>query len=151
MPATLRSMFTTDYPAVRALWEATPGVGLDESDELAPWTQYLRRNEGLSLIAIDEQGEVVGAVMCGHDGRRGYLSHLAVAEHAQRQGVGRLIVQECLNQLAGLGVLRCNVRVFAHNHGGTEFWRRLGFHPREDLAILQRPTALAPADAHLAS
>lgn len=134
-------MLPTDYSAVRALWQSSAGVGLDESDEPEPWKRYLQRNEGLSLVAVDEHGEVVGAVMCGHDGRRGYLSHLAVAQHVQRQGIGRLIVLACLNRLAELGVLRCNVRVFAHNHGGTEFWRRLGFNPRDDLAILQRSTA----------
>lgn len=140
---TLRPMTIDDYDAVRALWEATAGVGLDPSDEREPTARYLKRNPGLSLVAHCQAGRLSGAVLCGHDGRRGYLSHAAVAEHARGQGLGRLMADRCLAELASLGVMRCNVRIFADNRAAAAFWARLGFASRNDLAVMQRNTSLS--------
>lgn len=129
-----------DYDAVRALWESLPGVGLDASDEREPIASYLERNPGLSLVAECSRMKIVAAVLCGHDGRRGYLSHMAVAPQAQRQGLGRRFTRQCLAELSILGVQKCNVRIFAENDTAAAFWRRLGFAPRADLAIMQRLT-----------
>ena len=67
-----------DYDAVFALWRRSEGVGLNESDTRAAIASFLRRNPRHSFIA-EKQGRIIGAVLCGHDGRRGYLHHLAVA------------------------------------------------------------------------
>ncbi|MCO6456955.1 MAG: PhzF family phenazine biosynthesis isomerase [Pirellulaceae bacterium] len=135
MRGAIRAMRLDDYPRVRELWEAAAGVGLDESDDLAGITLYLERNPQLSLVAEDG-GQIVGAVLCGHDGRRGYLSHLAVAEGYRRAGLGRQLVERCLNQLFLAGLRKCNVRIFGHNHGGLEFWRAMGWKERDDLQVL---------------
>lgn len=138
---TLRPMTIDDYDAVRRLWESTPGIGLDPSDARAPTERYLARNPGLSLVACDDVGAIVAAVLCGHDGRRGYLSHMAVGVGQRGRGLGRQMTEHCLRRLAELGVQKCNVRIFTHNTQAAAFWKKLGFDPRADLAVLQRATS----------
>ena len=84
-----------DYDEVAAFWRQQEGVGLNESDERGPIAGHLARNPGMSFVAR-ESGRVIGAVLCGHDGRRGYLHHLAVARSQRRQGLGRDLVRRCL-------------------------------------------------------
>lgn len=137
-------MRPADYQAVWALWEATDGVGLDASDQLDRILGFLQRNPGLSLVARDislaAHGQIVAAVIGGHDGRRGYLSHLAVSASHRGNGLGRQLVEMCLARLADEGILKCNVRVFVENQQASQFWQRLGFAPRSDLVVLQRET-----------
>lgn len=131
-----------DYAEVTELWEATDGIGLHaESDSEEQILFYLERNPGLSLVAraVDEGNRIVAAVMCGHDGRRGYLSHLAVAEGFRGQGLGRKIVDECLERLAKTGVPGCNVRVFLDNEAGQQFWENLGW-TRNNVGVWITPT-----------
>ena len=136
----IRPMLIDDYAAVRALWDRTDGVGLDASDEREPIARYLQRNPGLSLVAEAEQA-VIGAVLCGHDGRRGYLSHLAVDVAWRGRGVGRALVDGSLAALHELGLLRCNLRVFARNESGIAFWRHVGWWDRDDLQVMTTETA----------
>jgi ribosomal protein S18 acetylase RimI-like enzyme len=139
-----RPMRPDDYDAVRALWQATQGVGLDASDEREPIIAYLERNPNLSRVACEVGSEatekIVGAVLCGFDGRRGDLCHLAVAPIHRDRGSGRRLVEECLAQLRDVGMLKCNIRVFANNSKGQAFWRHMGFALRDDLAMMQRKT-----------
>ncbi len=115
-----------DYADVRKFWESLPGVGLGYCDTEPFFAAYLQRNPGMSLIARDGN-QVVAAVMCGHDGRRGYLSHLAVAPRCARQGLGRRLVEVCLQKLWTAGITGCNIRVYRDNADGIAFWEHLGF------------------------
>lgn len=130
MAYALVPMTAADYDEVLALWRQSEGVGAAESHQ--EFEMYLARNPGLSVVAR-EQGRIVGAVLCGHDGRRGYLYHLAVAASHRGQGIGRAIVQHCLDQLRKVGVRRCTIFLLVDNHEGEKFWRRLGFRERTDL------------------
>jgi len=132
----LEVLTMADYDEVRALWEATPGVGLNECDERAPLALFLERNPHLSLI-LREGSRIVGAVLCGHDGRRGYLHHLAVAETHRGQGGGRLLVETCLKNLAERGILKGNIFLYTHNEPGRRFWKHLGWKPRTELEVWQ--------------
>ena len=80
----------------------------------------------------------MGAALCGFDGRRGDLCHLAVEPAYRGRGVGRHLVEECLAKLREAGMLKCNIRVFANNSEGKAFWRHMGFVLRDDLAMMQR-------------
>ncbi len=131
-------MTAADFPEVLALWAATKGVGLNESDTPEHLGIYLQRNPGLSLVARDPARRIVGAVLCGHDGRRGYLNHLAVAEEQRGLGVGRLLVDTCLAGLKRVGIKRCNIFVFADNDEGMAFWRHTGWALRDDVRMMQR-------------
>lgn len=126
-----------DYPAVLALWTAVEGIGLSDADTPAGIAQYLQRNPGLSFVARDD-GRIVGAVLCGHDGRRGYLHHLAVATDHRRRGIGRALVESCLAGLRELGIDKCHLFVYAGNAAAIAFWDRIGWEQRHDLVIMSR-------------
>ena len=124
----IRPFVAADYHRARALWERTEGMGLNESDTEACVESFLRRNPGLSAIATTADDELVGAVLCGHDGRRGYLHHLAVAPAYRGQGIGKALVEFCFARLAAAGIPRCNVFVYEDNGDGTKFWLHNGWN-----------------------
>jgi ribosomal protein S18 acetylase RimI-like enzyme len=90
---------------------------------------------------------VIAAVLCGHDGRRGYLHHLAVARTWRHQGVGRTLVTVCLEKLRLEGIPKCNLFLFTSNIPGRAFWRRLGWNIRADLRLVQRGTSAEPGSS----
>ena len=130
-----RAFTMADYPEVYALWDGMPGIGLSSADSPEAIARYLERNEGLSQVArID--GRLVGAVLCGHDGRRGYLQHLAVAPDARHQGIGMTLVVRCLSALAAEGYTRCHIFVYTNNESGLGFWKSAGWFQRDNLLIM---------------
>lgn len=136
----LRQLRLRDYDGVAALWRGTPGIGLDdECDSRRGIARYLRRNPGLSFVAI-ARGRVVGAVLCGHDGRRGYLHHLTVTPAWRGRGAGAALVAACLTALGHHGIPKCNIFLFRANRRGRVFWRHVGWKLRKDLQVMQRVT-----------
>lgn len=137
-PFTQRPLIISDYDAVYALWQQTEGMGLGNSDTREAIAAFLERNPGLSTVACDSTGRIIGAVLCGHDGRRGYLHHLAV-EHAHRKnGIGRALVNTCLDQLTALKIQKCNLFLLASNTAGRTFWLHQNWTPREDIIVVQK-------------
>ena len=136
----LRRMTLADYDEIIALWRATEGIGLNESDEREAIGAYLARNPDLSFVAV-AGGRTVGAVLGGHDGRRGYLHHLAVTPDWRRRGLGRALVEAVLAELKQCGMLKCNIFLYAHNDTGRAFWENHGWVAREDLVLVQKPLA----------
>jgi putative acetyltransferase len=133
------SMTVEDIPEVLAFWSTMEGLGLNESDSPEALERFLDRNPGWSVVVRDAAGTVVGAVLCGHDGRRGYLHHLATAPNFRRRGVGTRLVERCLETLAAQSISKCNIFVYDDNDQGHAFWLRLGFRRRE-WSVLQRAT-----------
>jgi len=133
----IRAMVAADYDAVIALWRATEGIGLSEADERPAIAEYLERNLGLSRVAFRGQ-DLVGAVLCGHDGRRGYVHHLAVVPSERGHGLGSLLAEQCLDGLRALGIGKANIFVYAANSEGQAFWRASGWTARDDLLVMQR-------------
>lgn len=125
-----------DYDAVVALWWRTEGVGLNESDTRPAVAAYLRRNPRFSFVA-EKDGRIIGAVLCGHEGRRGYLHHLAVAKRYRQRGIGRRLVDACLAKLRKAGIQRCNIFIFANNAEGMKFWAHTGWKLRTELRVMQ--------------
>ena len=125
-------MTIEDHDDVIGLLTATSGVRLRDADSREATARYLERNPGLSFIASIE-GAIVGCVMCGHDGRRGYLQHLAVSQQHRRRGIGSALVETCLAKLEGLGILKTHIDVLLENQQAHEFWRRHGWHQRDDI------------------
>jgi len=134
----LRPLTIADYDPVYALWLQTEGMGLGESDTREATASFLDRNPGLSLVASNAQGTIVGTVLCGHDGRRGYLHHLAVARAQRKKGIGRALVDACLEKLATLKIVKCNLFIFADNTAGRTFWLHQGWASREDIVLVQK-------------
>jgi len=135
----VQPMSIRDFSQVHALWEHTEGVGLTESDSRENVAKFLRRNPGMSFVARCHR-ELVGAVLCGHEGRRGYLHHLAVATEHRGKGIGTNLVESCLAALHSAGILKCNLFVYENNAAGQEFWRKIGWEKRPDLRLMQMPT-----------
>jgi ribosomal protein S18 acetylase RimI-like enzyme len=145
----IEPLLAADLPAALQLWRQTEGLVLNESDTPSQLGTYLQRNPGLSRVAR-HQGRLVAAVLCGHDGRRGSLHHLAVDPDHRQRGLGRSLVQSCLAALEQVGILKCNLFLLAGNDGGSQFWSSQGWLPRPDLVVLQRhcgPTRLAASPA----
>lgn len=136
----IAKMTIKDYKEVLLLWQSTEGIGLHKwSDSRKAVAKYLRRNPGLSLVARDEK-KIIGAVLCGHDGRRGHLYHLAVARPYRKNGVARALVSEALSKLAAVGIYRCTICAFTENLAGRRFWKHIGFKGRTDLMIMIKET-----------
>jgi N-acetylglutamate synthase len=134
MPVHIRPMTMTDYDAVCALWESCDGVGLSDADQPECLSAYLHRNPGMSFVAKEEKA-IVGAVLCGHDGRRGYLNHLAVNPDHRYQGLARQLVTHCLEALQSAGIAKCHLFIFTSNQDGRNFWQKIGWELRDDLTV----------------
>jgi N-acetylglutamate synthase len=132
----IMEMATADCEEAIAFWRGQTGVGMNETDTPEAIAAYLRHNPGMSFI-VREGNQVVAAVLCGHDGRRGYLHHLAVAPAHRRQGLGGRLVRQCLDRLREERIPKCNVFLFAANVEGERFWQAEGFRNRSDLKVLQ--------------
>jgi len=131
-----------DLAEVIQFWQGMEGIGLSESDSYSALSLYLQRNPGLSWVTRNKDRELIGAVLCGHDGRRGYLHHLAVAQDYRRKGIGRALVERCLSSLRELKVLKCNIFLFSLNPEGQGFWKAMGWKERKDLILVQRVLSL---------
>jgi N-acetylglutamate synthase len=127
---TTREFVIDDYDEAVALWNLAEGVEVAEGDSKEEIRAYLLRNPGLSRVA-EENGTIVGAVLCGHDGRRGLLYHLAVAPAYHGKGIGKRLVQECVTKLRAAGIVRALIFVAGDNAGAHSFWLRTGW---EDVA-----------------
>jgi ribosomal protein S18 acetylase RimI-like enzyme len=123
-----------DLEAVLALWSRTEGISIRAADSPEALRRYLRRNPGLSLKAMDGD-RIVGAVLSGHDGRRGYLHHLAVDQTYRHRGIGRDLVERCLSALRDEGIDKSHVFVLADNSAGRGFWSSAGWAERSDLVM----------------
>ena len=112
-------------------------MGLGRWDEAEPIARFLERNPGLSVVA-EADGQLVGAALCGHDGRRGFLYHVAVDRAFRGRGLGRQLVGFCLDRLREQGLTRCHLVTYQDNAEGRAFWRHLGFRERGELLICSR-------------
>lgn len=130
-------MTLADYAEVLPLWENSEGVGLSESDTRAEIGNFLKRNRGMSFVAREGK-TLVGAILCGHDGRRACLYHLAVAPSHRRDGLGTKLVRRCIAVLKRAGISRCNVFFYVKNKQGERFWVKLGWEKRSELCMAQK-------------
>lgn len=134
----IRLMTREDYDALYALWLATPGMGLNDVDDSRDGIgKFLARNPHTCFVAEDG-GALLGAIMCGHDGRRAFIYHLAVAQACQRRGIGKALLDATLCALEQEGIAKVALVVFAHNDKGNAFWAKHGFAERKDLTYRNR-------------
>jgi N-acetylglutamate synthase len=131
----IRPMVVTDISPALALWMGMPGITLREADTPAMLERYLIRNPGMRLVAMSAD-RLAGVVLAGHDGRRGYLHHVAVHETFRRRGLGRSLVEQCLGALSSEGILKCHIFVNADNADGKVFWKRLGWSERPGINLM---------------
>lgn len=133
MEAVIRSMTIEDYPAVKALWQSIRGFGIRSIDDSKEGVgRFLMRNPGISVVA-ERDGEIIGAILCGHDGRRGCLYHVCVRKECRRQGIGKAMVVFCMEALKKEQINKVSLIAFTKNDVGNAFWREIGWTKREDL------------------
>jgi ribosomal protein S18 acetylase RimI-like enzyme len=128
----IETMTIADYDAVMALLRSSPGLALRTVDSRGATERYLARNPGLSFVARCAK-RIVGCVMCGHDGRRGYLQHLAVDPEYQRRGIGTALVERCLAELSRLGIDKAHLDVLVANEPAHQYWTGRGWKRRDDI------------------
>ncbi len=141
MDYNIRKMTIDDYGAVYALWERTEGLSLEDGDSRGAIEIYLRRNQGFCFVAC-AGAHIIGTVLCGHDGRRGILRHLAVDGEFRGKGIARALISRSLSALAKDGITRCNTFVLDSNVQARSFWDHMGWYVLEDnYRTMQTPTA----------
>ena len=133
-------MIIEDYDNVYALWMSCAGMGLNNLDDSRGGIEkFLTRNPDTCYVAIDND-TIVGVIMVGNDGRRGYIYHTSVHPDYRKQGIGRKLVDTALDSLLKLGINKVALVVFDRNKAGNEFWGKMGFTTRND--IIYRNKAL---------
>lgn len=129
----IRLMTIDDYEQVHALWMRIKGFAIRSIDDSQEGiAKFLRRNPTTSVVAI-EDGRIVGAILCGHDGRRGCLYHVCVDPDYRRRGIGKEMVGFCLDALRAEGINSVTLIAFTQNDIGNSFWHHVGWAEREDL------------------
>jgi ribosomal protein S18 acetylase RimI-like enzyme len=129
-----RNMQISDYASVIALWRDCDGVSLRDADSPEGIEKYLQRNPALSFVALDGI-DIVGTIMAGHDGKRGYIQHLAVANAARGQGIAGSLVELCLEALKLQGIEKSHVHVLGDNEPGRKFWSGRGWFHRAEIVM----------------
>jgi len=129
----IRTMTINDYEAVYALWMSCTGMGLNNLDDSEEGIgRFLQRNPDTCFVAVDED-RIVGVIIAGNDGRRGYIYHTAVNPEYRKQGIGAALVESAMNVLKDCGINKVALVVFDRNESGNVFWEKQGFFAREDL------------------
>ncbi|OOQ67331.1 GNAT family N-acetyltransferase [Vibrio parahaemolyticus] len=127
-------MDIADYDDVIKLWGQTEGMSLRDADSKESINNYLIRNPNLSFVAVSAN-EIVGAVLVGTDGRRGYLQHLAVSSNFRGKNLGRELVSQAISALANVGVPKTHLFVYNENVNAQQFYEKLGWFPRDEVRM----------------
>ena len=129
----IRVMTIEDYEQVKELWLTIKGFAIRSIDDSYEGIErFLRRNPSTSVVAI-EDGKVVGAILCGHDGRRGCLYHVCVDPEYRRRGIGKSMVVKCMEALRAENISKVSLIAFSVNDIGNAFWHTIGWTERLDL------------------
>lgn len=136
----IRTMEPEDYEAVHALWMTIHGFGIRTIDDSQDFvTRFIRRNPTTSIVAVNENNEIVGSILCGHDGRNACFYHVCVAEPFRRQGIGRAMVATAMQALKDEHVNKVTLIAYKNNEIGNLFWNGEGFAEREDVNYYEMP------------
>lgn len=133
----VREIHIDDYNDIYSLWGKTPGMGLNAADSWENIQSFLIRNKGMSFC-FEEDDKIIGTILCGHDGRRGYIYHVAVDLDHRGRGIGRLLVEKSLVRLKIEGIAKCHLFVFADNTSGNAFWATTEWTRREDIFVYSK-------------
>lgn len=130
----LREMEISDYQQVMNLWSETEGMRLREADSEENIGKYLERNPNLSFVAL-QGDEIVGAILVGTDGRRGYIQHLAVSKACRGQGIGAKLISNAVGALSSIGIAKTHLFVINDNLNAQAFYENIGWYPRDEVRM----------------
>ncbi len=129
----IRPMVADDYDMLKSLWLTIKGFAIRSIDDSREGVlRFIDRNSGISVVA-EENNKIIGAILCGHDGRRGCLYHVCVHADHRRRGIGRSMVLHCMQKLKDEGINKVTLIAFTRNDIGNAFWKEMNWTKREDL------------------
>ncbi len=126
MGSTIRNIYLEDYDAINDFWRKIDGIELAELENKQNFEFFLKRNEGMSFLAVEHE-ELIGTCLGSHNGRRGFLNHLAVAQSHRRKGIGKMLVQKCMEILQAEGIKRIYIFLAKENVEAQSFWEHIGW------------------------
>ncbi len=130
---TIREMKLEDYEAVDTLWMGIKGFGIRSIDDSKEGVaRFIKRNPTTSIVA-EANGEIVGAILCGHDGRQGCFYHVCVREDLRKHGIGKAMAVAAMKALQEEKINKVCLIAFADNQVGNEFWKSVGWTFRQDM------------------
>ncbi|HUX20229.1 MAG TPA: GNAT family N-acetyltransferase [Spirochaetia bacterium] len=130
----LSRLVPSDFDKAVSFWRHAQGMGTSGIETAEILTSFLRHNPSLSF-KITDRDTIVGTILCGHDGRRGYVHHLAVESAYLTQNVGKTLIDRSLEGLNRLGIKKCHIFISASNKGGQEFWKSIDWSEQGDLTV----------------
>lgn len=130
----IREMTIDDYDEVYEMWQITTKRALSKADERDQMERYLKHNAGMSQVAVVD-GKIVGTVLAGHDGRRGFIHHMAVLPEFRRKKIGHALAQTAIQKIRKQGIDKTHIFCYQNNETGQSFWRDFGFEKREDVFV----------------
>lgn len=131
---TIREMTIEDYEEVYQMWLTTSKRALSKADEKPQMARYLRHNAGMSQVAVVD-GKIVGTVLAGHDGRRGFIHHMAVMPEYRRRRIGHSLAERAIEKIKAEGIDKTHIFCYQNNETGQSFWRDFGFVKRDDVFV----------------
>lgn len=134
MSVQIKPMTIDHYDEIFAMWQITSKRALSKADQRDEIERYLKRNAGLSQIAVAD-GKIVGTVLAGHDGRRGFIHHMAVMPEYRRNGIAKAMATTAIEKLAEEGIVKTHIFTYCDNNAGQGFWSSLGFEKRDDIFV----------------
>ena len=130
----IRTMIPEDYERVYALWMSCKNMGFNNLDDSREGiARYLKRNPATSFVAVEDE-RIIGVILAGHDGRRGLIHHMCVAEDRRGRGIATQLLEHALAALKEEGIHKVACLVFHRNEAGNAFWEKQGFTARQDIA-----------------
>lgn len=131
---TIREMKKSDYDEVYAMWQITTKRALSDADSREGIEKYIDRNKGMSQVAVKD-GKIIGTVLAGHDGRRGFIHHMAVMPEYRRHGIGHKLAQTAISKIEAEGIDKTHIFCYQNNETGQSFWKDFGFIKRDDVFV----------------
>lgn len=130
----IRPMTKEDYDEVYTMWQTTSKRALSNADSKEQIERYLDRNAGMSQVAVCD-GKIVGTVLAGHDGRRGFIHHMVVMPQYRRKGIGRSLAYTAIEKIKSEGIDKTHIFCYQNNETGQDFWKDFGFKKRNDVFV----------------
>jgi len=134
---TIRSIITSDYAGVIALWDEVFAGDPPWNDSASMICRKQAVQPELFLVAVQDS-RLVGTVTAGYDGVRGWIHRLAVDPSVRRQGVARLLMQAAEDRLRQMDCPKINLQVRATNAEVIAFYRKLGYESEPHVSMAKR-------------
>lgn len=136
----IRKMTVDDYDGLYKLWMGISGFGIRSIDDSQEGIErFLKRNPSTSAVAMNDEGQLVGSILCGHDGRTGYFYHVCVREDFRMHGIGKAMAAFCMDALRKEQINKVALIAFTENKIGNTFWQDIGWDERKDVNYYEFP------------